>query len=110
MALTREQILARKTAGKTEEYPLSDGSGTVTIRGLSRNEALQVRDAGGIGKGEDLLVSFGLVDPPMSPEDVAEWGEAEGDFMVITGLSEAIGRLSGMVEGAGKSRVSRARK
>lgn len=108
--LTREEILARKTEGHTEAYDLSDGSGTVTIRGLSRNEALKVRDAGTIAKGEDLLVSFGLVDPAMSPDDVAAWGDVEGQFMVITDLSEAIGRLSGMREGAGKSGVPRARK
>lgn len=111
--LTRDEILARKNAraGGTEQYKLSDGSGTVTIRGLTRNEAIRVRDAeGGLSARDDLLISIGLVDPPMSQQDVAEWGETEGDFVVITDLSEAIGRLSGMTEGAGKSRVPRTRK
>ena len=114
MALTREQILARKTAGNvgnTEEYQLSDGSGTVIIRGLTRNEAIRIRESDSdMGKRDDLLISLGLVEPAMSPEDVAAWGEADGQFVVMTELSEAIGRLSGMTEGAGKSRVPRARK
>jgi len=108
MALTREEILARKTAGKTEEYKLSDGSGSVIIRGLTRNEAIRIRETeGGLTDRDNLLVSLGLVEPAMTPEDVAAWGEAEGDFMVITELSEAIGRLSGMTQDAGKSRVPR---
>lgn len=111
MALTREQILARKTAGNTQEYKLSDGSGTVLIRGLTRNEAVRIRDTeGGLITRDDLLISLGLVDPAMSPEDVAAWGEIEGQFVVMTDLSEAIGALSGMTQGAGKSRVSRPRK
>jgi hypothetical protein len=108
MALTREEILARKTGPKTEEYKLSDGSGTVTIRGLTRNEAIRIRDEqGGIDARDNLLISLGLVDPAMTPDDVAAWGDAEGQFVVMTDLSEAIGRLSGMVEGAGKSGVPR---
>jgi hypothetical protein len=111
MALTREQILARKVAGKTEEYKLSDGSGTVVIRGLNRNEAIRIRDSDDeLGERDNLLISLGLVEPAMSPAEVAAWGEIEGQFVVMTELSEAIGRLSGMVEGAGKSRVSRPRK
>lgn len=111
MALTRDEILARKGGAHTEEYKLSDGSGTVTIRGLTRNEAIAIRDTqGGIDARDNLLISLGLVEPAMTPEDVAAWGEAQGQFVVMTDLSEAIGRLSGMVEGAGKSRVSRPRK
>lgn len=108
--LTREEILARRDQVHREPYDLSDGSGTVTIRGLTRNEAIKVRDAGSLSKGEDLLVSLGLVEPAMTPEDVAAWGEAEGQFIVITDLSEAIGVLSGMREGAGKSGVPRSGK
>lgn len=111
MALTREQILARKKAGTTLEYKLSDGSGTVIIRGLTRNEAVRIRESRDeLNARDDLLISLGLVDPAMSPQDVAAWGEIEGQFVVMTDLSEAIGELSGMTEGAGKSRVSRARK
>lgn len=112
MALSREAILARKTAGaKTEEYKLSDGSGTVIIRGLTRNEAIRIRDLkGDLSARDDLLISLGLLEPAMTPEEVAEWGEAQGEFVVMTDLSEAIGRLSGMTEDAGKSRVPRAGK
>jgi hypothetical protein len=111
MALTRDEIMARKTGVKTEEYKLSDGSGTVIIRGLTRNEAIQIREApGALGDRDNLLISLGLVDPAMTPEDVAAWGETPGEFVVMTDLSEAIGVLSGMTEAAGKSRVPATRK
>ncbi len=107
MALTREQILARKVAGKTEIYPIDDGE--VVIRGLTRNEALEVREAETLADKDNLLISLGLVEPTMSPEDVAAWAESD-EAGVLAGLSERIGVLSGMSEGAGKSRVPRARR
>ena len=107
MPLTREQILARKVAGKTETFELGDGH--VVIRGLTRNEALMVREAETLADKDNLVISLGLVDPVMSPEDVAAWGESD-DAGTLSAISERIGELSGMSEGAGKSRVSRARR
>jgi hypothetical protein len=107
MALTREQILARKVAGRTEVYPVDDGE--VVIRGLTRNEALAVREADTLADKDNLLISLGLVDPVLSPEDVAAWAEND-EAGVLAGISTRIGELSGMGEGAGKSRVPRARK
>lgn len=110
MALTREQILARRVAGKTEEFKIGDD--VVVIRGLTRDESLSMRkagEAGDLGATDNLLIHYGLVDPEMSIEDVAAWAAAD-DAGTLTDLSQAIARLSGMVEGAGKSRVPRARK
>lgn len=107
MALTREQILARKVAGKTEPFKI-DGD-EVIIRGLTRNEALRVRECATTGDMDNLMISFGLVDPVMSPEDVDAWGEG-GDAGTMIRLSNRISELSGMVEGAGKSGVPRTRK
>lgn len=110
MALTREQILSRKVAGKTEQYALGDGDGSyVVIRGLTRNEALAVREAETLADKDNLLISLGLVEPQMTPEDVAAWAESD-EAGVLAGISTRIGELSGMSEGAGKSRVPRARK
>lgn len=105
MALTRDEILARKKTGRTtERFPIGDGE--VIIRGLTRDEALQVRGAETLAEKDNVLISCGLVDPEMTPADVAEWA-AEEDAGLLGALSQRIGELSGLVEGAGKSRVSR---
>lgn len=108
MALTREEILARKVAGRTEVFDLGDG-GEVVIRGLTRNEALAVRGCESTGDMDSMMISFGLVDPVMSPEDVDTWGSAD-DAGTMIRLSNRISELSGMVEGAGKSGVPSPRK
>jgi hypothetical protein len=110
VALTRDEILARKVHGNTEQFALGDGDGGyVVIRGLTRNEALQVREGKTTGDMDNLMISLGMVDPVMSPEDVAAWGEV-GDAGTMIRLSNRISELSGMVEGAGKSGVPSARK
>ena len=107
MALTREQILARKTAGHTEPYKIDDDE--VIIRGLTRNEALRVQKTEDLEDKDNLMISLGLVDPVMTPDDVAAWGAADVAGTLVQ-LGNAISRLSRMVEGAGKSGVSRPRK
>jgi hypothetical protein len=107
VALTREQILARKVAGITEPFKIDNDE--VIIRGLTRNEALAIRAAETDGERDNLMISFGLVDPPMTPEDVDAWGAGD-DAGTMIRLSNRISELSNMVEGAGKSGVSRTRK
>lgn len=96
--LTREQILARKTGRGT--VTLSDG-GKVAIRALTRDEALQVREVGKLRDGDNLLISLGMVDPQLTPEDVAAWGasDAAGDLVTV---SNEISALSKMTPAAGK--------
>jgi hypothetical protein len=108
--LTREEILNRKKAGKTEKYDLNDGSGTVEIRALTRDQALAIStDAETLAEKDNLLIAQGLVNPAMSIEDVAAWAGDESAG-VLSGLSQRIAEISGMAEGAGKSRVPRARR
>lgn len=107
--LSRDEILNRKKAGKTETYPLSDGSGDVEIRGLTRDEALQIAEAGSLAEKDNLLICLGLVNPAMSLADVAAWAGDESAG-VLSGLSQRIAELSGMSEGAGKSGVPRPRR
>jgi hypothetical protein len=110
VALTRDEVLARKVHGTTEQFALGDGGGGyVVIRGLTRNEALLVRAGDNVGEMDNLMISLGMVDPVMSPEDVAAWGEV-GDAGTMIRLSNRISELSGMVEGAGKSGVPRPRR
>jgi hypothetical protein len=110
-ALNREQILARKVAGHVHKHDLGDGD-TVIIRGLTRDESLEVRranEAGDLADADNLVIHYGLVEPALSLEDVATWAaqDAAGD---LTRLSNHIAEVSGLLEGAGKSRVPGPRK
>lgn len=84
--------------------------GTVRVRGLSRGEVFAMQKAkadGGIkdeAAWERRLVSLALVDPVMTEDEVGEWqrispaGELEP-------VGNKIRELSGLAEGADKSRV-----
>lgn len=106
--LTREQILARKLAG-AEPFDLPDGSGQVMLRGLTRNEALAVKDGETTADKDDIVVSLGMVEPALSIEDVAAWAAAD-DAGTLAAISNRISELSRMQEGAGKSGVQRPRR
>lgn len=100
--LTRAQILARKTGRDTVTLP--DGS-TIGIRALTRDEALEMQELKGLGNKDTYMIATGMTDPMMTVEDVAKWAKSgdAGDLVIV---SKAITELSGMGEGAGKSRVS----
>ena len=104
--LSKEQIKARK-AGRGEAK-LPDGT-TVGIRALTRDEVLQCGEgAATTAERDNKLIALGMTDPAMTEEEVAEWAAtaSAGDLVAI---SEAIGELSGLQEGAGKRRVANAR-
>jgi hypothetical protein len=104
--LTREEILARKRGHDVVDLP--DG-GTVEVRGLNRREAIEVGEVEAGLDRDALLISLGMIDPKMTVEDVLAWG-VEDDSGTLEIVSRRIGELSRMVEGAGKSGVSRARR
>jgi hypothetical protein len=101
-ALTREQILARKTTGRTPQpYVLPDGS-SIMVQGMTHGEAMasQVDDT---GQRYDLMIHFGT-GKLLSPEDAQAWRDVE-EVNVIEGVVAKIMELSGLGEGAGKSGV-----
>lgn len=104
--LTREQILARKVAGKTEVVELDDGD-EVEVRGITRGEAAE------IGKidpelvenmdteSEILALHFGLVNPALTVEDVRVWYKQDKNGSLQKAI-EMIRYLSGQADGQGK--------
>ncbi len=81
-----------------------EGVGRFTIRAVTRAQALQVQQigqSGDVSGSENLLISLGLVEPALTPEQVAAWAEAApaGELQAI---SVAIGTISGMHASAGK--------
>lgn len=105
--LSKDQILARKLGHDVVTLP--DGSGTVEVRGLNRRESMTVSAVDDAGERDILLMSYGMVDPVMTPDEVRQWGDSD-DTGTLEVVSRRIGELSRMVEGAGKSGVSRSRR
>jgi hypothetical protein len=102
MTLTREDILNRKRGAAT--FPISDG--TVTLRGLSRDEVLELQALKTLAEKQDYCVATAMINPKMTLEDVASWGKIPGEAGEITKISDEVQRLSGLGEGAGKSGVA----
>lgn len=101
--LTREQILARKTGKGKATLP--DGS-TVSIRALTRDEVLEAGEGTKTtAERDNYIVAIGMTDPKLTVEDVAAWA-ASADAGDLTTVSDAIAELSGLKQGAGKSRVA----
>lgn len=103
--LTRDEILARKTG--VEKFTLPDGSGEVEIRGITHAQAAEVgaaRNAEDATRATALIIRYGMVTPELSADDVDAWMAAD-DAGTLELVAQAIGRLSRIIEGAGKSGV-----
>lgn len=82
----------------------------VTVRGLSRAEVVGLQGLTDNLPGlEQKILLLGFVDPPLTDGDVTTWyGSAPAGH--IDKVVTAISQLSGMAEGAAKSRVPKVRK
>lgn len=98
--LNREQILARKVAGKTETVDLGDGD-AVVVRGLTRGEAGRVGKIDDEQEVECMALHLALVEPALSIEDVRAWQESD-EAGVLQLVVDAVQRLSGTAPGQGK--------
>jgi hypothetical protein len=96
--LTREEILGRKVGHGELNI---EGFGTVGIRALTMAEAVEVRALEGRAEQVYLIISLGMIDPPMTLADVEQWASSDAAGP-LNAISEGIAVISGMSEGAGK--------
>lgn len=79
------------------------GVGTVRVRGLSRYEVMvsQRGNKGGTIAVERVMLRYGMVDPILTEDEVAEWQKASpaGE---IEPVARRISELSGLRQGADK--------
>lgn len=99
--LSRDDILARKTG--RGEATLPDGE-KVAVRALTRDEVLEMNKIEDHKDRDNFIVATGMTNPKMSVEDVAVWG-AEGNSGDLVAVTDRIAELSGLKQGADKSRV-----
>lgn len=99
MTLTREQLLAGPRA---RQASVDVDGGTVTVRGLTRSQAVQVAACDdGSPEQEQAILRLGLVEPQLDEMDVKAWYEVAlaGDVQAVCLRIQA---LSGMDDGAPK--------
>lgn len=87
----------------TEEVPiprLGEGA-TVTVRGMTRMEALLVGKQDGADKIEPLALHYAVVDPPLTLKEAEQWMRTAPSSEVGP-VVRAINRLSGGADRADK--------
>jgi len=99
--IDKAALLARRISKGEHEI---EGVGTVSIRGLSRQEVLDLQKLDGVAAVDRRMVSLAMVDPALTEADVAEW-QSNSCPLEIERLTEAIRDLSGLGAGASKSGV-----
>jgi hypothetical protein len=110
MAKATKAKLLRKRSRAMRDVEL-EGTGTVTVQGLRRGEVKEIRIAATKGGkvNPDLVdlytLSRALVEPALTPDEVAQWAE-QAPAGEVAKVLEACGELSGMLEGADKSGLS----
>lgn len=100
----KDRLLAKRAdtaSGMPEETVSIDGIGDVVVRGLSRDETMD------LGKIEDHkqrdfhMLAIGMVEPRMSVSEIRAWAHvATGGE--IEDVSRTIGRLSRLLPGAAR--------
>mgnify|MGYP001593033462 FL=1 len=102
MALSKEELI--KARFGVEDFELA-GVGTVRIKPLTRAQALEVRGKElTVAEVEQCLLSWAMVEPGLTREDVAAWQEV-ADAGSFEPLVDRIAEISGMKKGASKSGV-----
>lgn len=103
--MDKAALLTRRVADITAEVEVP-GLGTVVVRGLSRWQMIAVFQLSKKPhRQEQLAISFGMVDPELTPEEVAEWQRC-ATASELEAVAQKINELSGIGPGAAKSVVS----
>lgn len=97
--MDKEALLAPRLVEEDFELP---GLGTIRIRPLTRSEALRLHNAGDIRTKEAQMLSWGIVDPVLTIAEVNQWLDV-APAGEVQELSERIGIISGMFDGAAKT-------
>jgi hypothetical protein len=100
--IDREALLKSRLAEAVHQIP---GVGEVRIRSLSGKETAQLPGfKDDVAGGEEFVLVRAVVDPVLTPPDVAAWRES-APYDEIAGVLTAIFELSGLGETALKDAV-----
>lgn len=84
----------------TDEVEIPD-IGTVRVRGLSREELLELPTDAGVPATERAMLALALVDPVLTEDEVAQWQAASpaGEMKPVV---DKVNELSGIARNAGR--------
>lgn len=86
-----------------EETLSLPGVGDVRVRGLTRQEAVNLSHAkGNVPALECLIIKLGLVEPVLTSDEIKTWYESSPSGLTDL-IVNAVTRLSSLDEGAAKS-------
>lgn len=85
----------------TEEVPIPRLGKSVTVRGMTRMEALLVGKQGDADKIEPLALHYAVVDPPLTLKEAEQWMRSASSSE-LRPVVQAINRLSGAGDRADK--------
>lgn len=97
--MDKQALLSRRLP--TEEVTLLDG-GVITVRALSRAEALQVRERSEDPALEAIVLSMALTEPALTQEEASLWISGAPSSEIL-GVISVIQRLSGLSQETPKS-------
>lgn len=85
-------------------------AGVVIVRGLTRAETLKLNGARDVGdlsvaEWEQQMVATAMISPTMTAAEVERWQAIDKAGGPLGDVTDAIARLSGLSQGADKSRV-----
>lgn len=94
---TKAKLLARRLGTTTVPTEVGD----LVVRGLNRDEGRRVAEQTTLADRDRLMLSLGLVEPAMTPDEVDEWASA-APAGELEDVSRAIAGLSKMLDGDAK--------
>lgn len=98
--VSKTDLLKKRFGEEEVEVP---GVGKVRVRGLTRGQALKIEGKEmQVAEMERFLISTAMVEPSLTEDEVEQWqnNTLAGE---LQGVVEAIVRLSGMEQAAGKA-------
>lgn len=96
-----DDIIAKVTQDNEEDFTTSYGL-TVRLRGLTRAEHLWSGKTDDRTEMEVRVLTKGLVKPKLTVPQIKEW-QSSGSSKSVSEITNRIGELSGLIEGAEKS-------
>jgi hypothetical protein len=98
--VSKAELLKKRFGEEEVEVP---GVGTVRVRALTRGQALELQGKEmPVSEMERRLISTAMVEPSLTEDEVQQWQDntPAGELQPVV---EAIARLSGMEQHAGKA-------
>jgi hypothetical protein len=106
----KNALLAGDPANVDVTEEVKTHAGVVIVRGLTRAETLKLNGARDVGdltvaEWDSIAVATAMLSPKMTAAEVEKWQAIDKAGGPLGDVTDAIARLSGLSQGADKSRV-----